>query len=260
MELKNSTILITGGTSGIGLELVKQLTDRGACVIITGRKEARLRDVKKRFPHVHTFQSDVSKPNDVEKLYDQVTYRFPTLNIIYNNAGEMRLMDLQDSWLQLENITREIDTNLKGTIHIVHKFLPHLLSKGEAAIVNVSSAIAFLTYSSAPIYSASKAGLHAYTKALRLQLEKSNVKVFEIFPPGVNTNLQNDWLIAPEPSQMMEVDKLVRVVVKGLEYNQLEIKPGLARVIKIVSRLAPDFFLRFGHREFERFKALNSIK
>ncbi|RDB07489.1 SDR family oxidoreductase [Runella aurantiaca] len=187
MELKNSTVLITGGTSGIGLEFVKQLSEQGATIIVTGRNLNALNETKKKFSHVHTFQSDVSNPKDIEQLYKHVTQQFPDLNIIINNAGLMRLIDLQDTSLDLENINREITTNLSGTIQMVHQFLPHLITKKSAAIVNVSSGIAFMSYSSAPIYSAAKAGVRAYTQALRLQLEHTNVKVFEMIPPGVNT-------------------------------------------------------------------------
>ncbi|GGH21371.1 oxidoreductase [Dyadobacter endophyticus] len=258
MDLKNSTILITGGTSGIGLELVRQLTRQGSTIIVTGRKQDALNDTKRRFPKIHAFQSDVSDPQDIERLYKEVTQQFPDLNMIVNNAGEMRLLDIQDASKDLENITREIDINLTGTIRMVHQFLPHLISRPSAAIVNVSSAIAFMPYSTAPVYSASKAGVHAYSLALRLQLNKTSVKVFELVPPGVNTNLQNDWVLPPNPSQMMDVDKLVGVAIKGLLNDTPEIKPLLVNVIKFLSRLMPNQLIKIGHREFEKFKKLNN--
>src|SRR6218665_2726442 len=251
MNLKNSTILITGGTSGIGLELVRQLTGQGASIIVTGRNTDALNKTKKQFPKVHTFQSDVSNPKDIELLYKAVTQQFPDLNMIINNAGIMRLIDLQDQSLDLENINREIITNLSGTIQMVHRFLPHLLTKKSAAIVNVSSGIAFMRYSSAPVYSAAKAGVRAYTQALRLQLEDTPVKVFEMIPPGVNTNLQNDWAVAPNPGMMMSVEKMVNVAVKGLLRDKKELRPFLIGVIKTASRLLPDLLLKFGHREFK---------
>lgn len=258
MDLKNSTILITGGTSGIGLELVKQLTLQGSTIIVTGRKQEALNDTKTRFPKIHVFQSDVSDPQDIKRLYKDVTQQFPDLNMIVNNAGEMRLLDIPDASEDLENITREIDINLTGTIRMVHQFLPHLMRMPSAAIVNVSSAIAFMPYSTAPVYSASKAGVHAYTLALRLQLNKTSVRVFELIPPGVNTNLQNDWVLPPNPGQMMDVDKLVGVAIKGLVNDTPEIKPFLVKVIKLLSRLMPNQLMKMGHREFEKFKKLNN--
>lgn len=257
MDLKNSTILITGGTSGIGLELVRQLTLQGSTIIVTGRKQEALREAKRRFPRIHIFRSDVSDPQDIECLYEAVTQQFPDLNIIINNAGEMRLLDAQDASKSLEDITREIDINLTGMIRMVHQFLPHLIMKRKAAIVNVSSAIAFMPYSSAPVYSASKAGVHAYTLALRLQLDKTSVKVVELVPPGVNTNLQNDWVLQPNPGQMMDADKLVGIAIKGLLNDTPEIKPFLVKVIKLLSRLMPNQLMKIGHKEFEKFKKLN---
>lgn len=257
MELKNSTILITGGTSGIGLEFVKQLTEQGAHLIVTGRNLDALHETKKKYPNVHIFQSDVSNPNDIEQLYNRVTQQFPELNIIINNAGLMRLIDLQDNTKSPEDINLEITTNLSGTIQMVHRFLPHLRKQKSAAIINVSSAIAFMPYSVAPIYSASKAGVHAYTQALRLQLEKTNVNVFEVIPPGVNTNLQNNWVLQPNPGQMMGVEKMVSAAIKDILKNKPEIKPGLSGIVKIASRIAPGLLMSYGHKEFEKFKQLN---
>lgn len=258
MDLKNSTVLITGGTSGIGLELVKQLTEQGATILVTGRNREALQACKTKFPNIHTFQSDVSNPDDIRQLYHDVTRAFPRLNILINNAGLMRLIDLQDSAPDLVNINQEIATNLSGTIQMVHQFLPHLLKQPSAAIVNVSSGIAFMPYSVAPIYSASKAGVRAYTQALRLQLERTPVKVFEMIPPGVTTNLQNDWVLQPNPAMMMAVDKMVKVAVKGLRNDTPELKPFLIRVIKAASHIAPRLLLKFGHGDFKKFKQLTT--
>ncbi|MCH5596589.1 SDR family oxidoreductase [Niabella ginsengisoli] len=260
MDLKNSTILITGGTSGMGLEFVKQLSKIGAKVIVTGRNVDALSETKKQFPNVCTFQSDVSNPKDIEQLCKEVTQQFPDLNIIINNAGMMRLIDLQDTSLDLDNINREIATNLSGTIQMVHQFLPHLRTKNSAGIVNVSSGIAFMPYSAAPIYSATKAGVRAYTQALRLQLEATNVKVFEMIPPGVKTNLQNDWEKQPNQSMMMTADKMVKVAIDGFLKDKKELKPFLIKVIKLASRILPNVLLKVGHREFKEIKKLQKSK
>lgn len=256
MDLKNSTVLITGGTAGMGLEFVKQLTGIGATVIVTGRKSDALNETKKQFPGVHIFQSDVSQPKDIEQLYTDVTTQFPKLNIIINNAGMMRLIDLQDQSLDLENINREIATNLSGTIQMVHQFLPHLLKQPSSGIVNVSSGIAFMSYSSAPVYSATKAGVRAYTQALRLQLEDTRVKVFEMIPPGVKTKLQNDWVKQPNERMMMNADDMVKVAIDGMLKDKKELKPFMIRIIKLATRIAPNLLLKFGHSEFKEIKKL----
>jgi uncharacterized oxidoreductase len=255
MELKNSTILITGGTSGIGLEFVKQLTKLGTTIIITGRDAAKLEQTKKQFPLTHTFQSDVSNAEDVERLYDQVTRQFPKLNVIINNAGIMRNLDLQDTSLSLENITREIDINLSGTIWMVHRFLPHLKTQKVSAIVNISSGLAFIPFPLSPIYSATKAGLHAYTRVLRLQLKNTSVKVFELAPPSTETPLQKDFIGIVDSGQHMAVDKMVSIGIAGILNDKLEIRPGLSNVLKFMSRVAPGFFLNFLDKTIEKAKA-----
>lgn len=242
----------------MGLEFVKQLTEIGAKVIVSGRKQDALNETKKQFPNVHTFQSDVSNPKDIKDLFDTVTTLFPDLNIIINNAGMMRLIDLQDQSLDLENINREIATNLTGTIQMVHQFLPHLLKQKSAGIVNVTSGIAFMSYSPAPIYSATKAAVRAYTQALRLQLQDTNVKVFEMIPPGVKTNLQNEWVKQPNERMMMNADDMVRIAIDGLQKDKKELKPFMIRIIKLATRLIPNVLLNFGHKEFKEIKKLQS--
>jgi uncharacterized oxidoreductase len=252
MDLSSSTILITGGTSGIGFELAKQLIERGATVLITGRKINALNEAKKKIPGVHVFQSDVSKQQEIETLYASVIQQFPKLNILVNNAGIMRLIDLQQASSDLEDINREIATNLSGTIQMVQQFLPHLTQQKSAAIVNVSSAIAVMPLPLAPVYSASKAGVRAYTRALRLQLEGSPVKVFEVIPPSVGTNLQKEWGIAMDTSMDMPVEKMASVIVKALEKNTFEIKPMMTQILMKVNGLLPNTMIRIGNNMFKK--------
>lgn len=257
MELKNSTVLITGGTSGIGLELVKQLTQQGSNIIITGRNFNKLNATKSQFPKITIFQSDVSKPQDIEQLCKEVTQQFPELNIIINNAGIMRNLNLQDTSLSLENITREIDTNLMGVIRMNHQFLPHLKTKKSSAIVNVSSGLAFLPFPLSPIYSATKAGIHAYSQVLRLQMKKTNVNVFELIPPLTDTTLMNaftDDIDKDDAGPAMKVEKMVQVAISGLLKNQFEIKPGMSKALNLMGRIAPKFFLNYMHNTLEKAK------
>src|SRR5579872_5174771 len=132
MKLASNTILITGGASGIGYELTKQLTALGNTILITGRDQPKMDRAKAAFPNLHTFQSDVSDPKAIAALYEKAAKQFPGLNILINKAGS------------LEDITREIEINLCGPIRMVKQFLPHLKTKSEAAIVNVSSGLAFV--------------------------------------------------------------------------------------------------------------------
>jgi uncharacterized oxidoreductase len=243
MDLKNNTVLITGGTSGFGYEFASKLLDLGNTVIITGRNQAKLDQTKKNLPKVHTFQSDVSNPKTIVELYNQVIKQFPALNILINNAGEMRKINLHDPSIDLQDITREIDINLSGPIRMIQQFLPHLKAQKTAAIMNVTSGLALIPFPIAPIYGATKSGLRSYTKSLRVQLKKTKIKVFELVAPGAKTPLNDKFQGDVDPKSLMEVDKLVAVALKGLENDKLDIYPGLANVIRIVSRIAPNFLL-----------------
>lgn len=244
MHLENNTILITGGTSGFGFEFASKLLALGNTVIITGRNAQKLQETKQKLPAVHTIQSDVSKPEDIISLYDQVTREFPDLNILINNAGEMRKLSLQQKH-DLHDISREIEINLMGAIRMVQQFLPHLKKKKEAAILNVTSGIALMTFPLSPVYSASKSGLRAYTQALRVQLKNTNIKVFELVAPGSTTPLNDKFMQEQgfDARMLMAPEKIVDSAIKGLQKDKYEIYPGVAILLRIMSRLAPKFVL-----------------
>ena len=244
MRLHRRTLLITGGTSGIGLELARQSAARGNTVVITGRDPGRLAAALARLPGVHGLVSDVSDPASIEALHAEVLGRFPGLDVLVNNAGIMRNLDLARP-RSLADVTREIDVNLGGPLRMVQQFLPHLRTRGEAAIVNVTSGLAFVPLAISPVYSAAKAALHAYTRALRVQLEGSGVAVFELAPPPVETPLMHGEFEAElKGSTGMSVEALARQAIAGIERGRGEIRPGLANVLKAMSRLAPEFMFR----------------
>ncbi len=241
MQLRQRTILITGGTDGIGFELARQLIDRGNTVIVTGRDPQRLDAARRRLPGVHGIVSDVADAASIVALHAELTARFPALSVIVNNAGIMRNIDLTDA-RSLADITRELDVNLRGPIRMVQQFLPHLRTQGEAAIVNVSSGLAFVPLAISPVYSASKAALHAYTRALRVQLAGSGVQVFEVAPPPVETRLMRaEFEAETKGSRGMSVEALAARAIAGIERGRQEILPGLAGVLKAMSRIAPEF-------------------
>jgi uncharacterized oxidoreductase len=239
MELSNHTILITGGTSGLGYEFANRLLALGNTVIITGREQAKLDLTKQKLPAIHTFQSDVTDPEAIKSLYQKITAQFPQLNILINNAGEMRKIDLQDESMDLNDIVREIEINLSGPIRMIQQFLPHLKEQKSAAIVNVTSGIALIPFPLSPIYGATKSGLRSYTKSLRVQLKNTNIKVFELVAPGSNTPLNDKFAGDVDESMMMDPVKLIDVAIEGIKSDKFEIYPGIAKVLKIMSRLAP---------------------
>ena len=244
MKPTENTILITGGSNGIGLELASQFLKLGNTVIITGRNLSRLNEVKKKYPDLTVFQSDAGKPSDIKSLYENVSKQFPGLNVLINNAGIMRKLNLHDTTMDLENINQEIDINLSGPIRMVNQFLPLLKKQQQAAIMNVSSGLAFVPFPISPVYSATKAGLHFYTQTLRIQLKNTNVKVFELLPPLTNTDLQNAFTADDmKGTQVMETARMVEAAIKGFNNDSFEIRPGQSNLLKIMSRIAPRFIL-----------------
>ncbi len=244
MKLTQNTILITGGTSGIGFELAQQLLRLGNTVIITGRDSAKLAKTQKLLPKVHTIASDVSDLKAIQSLCDRVTKEFPEMNILINNAGIMKTINLHADDGKIEDLTQEITTNLMGPMRMTKQFLLHLKKKSQAAIMNVSSGLAFVPLPMSPVYCATKAGLHSFTLSLRVQLKTTNIKVFELAPPATQTELLGDW----DPEDMkgiavMKVDQMVAAAIKGMQNDQFEIRPGQANQLKMMNRLAPQFIL-----------------
>jgi uncharacterized oxidoreductase len=245
VNLTKNTILITGGTSGIGFELAKQLQKLGNKIIITGRDQAKLKKAKDLLPQIHTIQSDVSQPKDIDALLAVIKKDFADTNMLINNAGIMRNINIHETQGGLEEITREIETNLSGPIRMVKTFLPHLKTKAAAAIVNVTSGLAFTPLPSSPVYCATKAGLHSYTLSLRVQMKNTKVKVFELAPPATETELLGHLDATDRKGiSIMNVTDMVAVAVKGFENDQWEIRPGQSNQLKLMSRLAPDFILK----------------
>ncbi len=244
MKLKNKTILITGGSSGIGLEFVKQLHQLGATLIITGRNEEKLNEVKALFSNVHTIVSDMGNTQDIVQLQQTLLAKHPQLDMVINNAGIMHKISLQQEDLSLDELTSEIEVNLNGIIKLNHLLIPHLKTKTEAAIVNISSGLAFVPFLASPIYSVAKAGLHAYTKLLRLELKSTSIKVFEIAPPSTNTSLISAFNNPNKPTKTMSPEQLVSIALKSITKNKYEIIPGLATFLYVISRVAPGMALR----------------
>ena len=244
MKLSARTILITGGASGIGLELARQLLARGNTVLITGRDQEKLAAAARALPGVRALRSDVSDPAAIAALYAQVLAGFPALDTLINNAGIMRNLNLNQD-RALTDVTREIEINLSGPVRMAQQFLPHLKTRPDALIVNVSSGLAFVPMQAAPVYSATKAAMHSFSQSLRGQLAGTGVTVVELAPPGVETPLYRAEFAAETKGQKaMPVAVLAAKAIAGIEAGRLEIRPGQSNLLQLLSRLAPGFAFR----------------
>ncbi|MEC0315167.1 SDR family oxidoreductase [Bacillus subtilis] len=189
MKMTGNTVLITGGSAGIGLELAKRLLEIGNEVIICGRSEARLAEAKQQLPNIHTKQCDVADRSQREALYEWALKEYPNLNVLVNNAGIQKEIDFKKGTEDLFVDGDEIELNFQAPVHLSALFTPHLMKQPEAAIVQVTSGLAFNPLAVYPVYCATKAALHSFSLTLRHQLRDTSVEVIEMAPPMVDTGL-----------------------------------------------------------------------
>ena len=188
MELSGHTVLVTGGASGIGFALAERLLAAGNDVIICGRRESKLQEARNRHGALHTHACDVADAGQRVKLVEWAFQEFPRLDVLVNNAGIQQRLQLANSpdWTATH---QEIATNFEAHVHLATLFIPHLLEKTGAAIINVTSGLAFVPLAEVPVYSATKAAMRSFTLSLRRQLAGTQIEVIEVIPPAVNTDL-----------------------------------------------------------------------
>jgi len=194
MKTGGNTVLITGGATGIGLALAEEFVKAGSEVIVCARTEENLKQAKDKLPSLHTKKCDIAKEDERDALCDWAVANFKDLNVLVNNAGIQRMIDFRKGIADLfrhraEDGEDEIEVNLRALIYMTALFTPHLMKRKEAAIINVSSGLAFYPMAPLPVYCATKAAVHSFSLTLRQQLEGTPVKVFELIPPMVDTNL-----------------------------------------------------------------------
>jgi len=188
MNLTGNTIFITGGTSGIGLALAKALHARGNQVIVAGRRKALLEQIKAENPGMDAVQLDVADPSQIKAVAADVIARYPALNVVVNNAGIMPFDDAAGA-LDDTQAAHLVATNLLGPVRVSAAFVEHLKQQPQSWIINNSSVLAYVPLASTALYSATKAAIHSYSMSQRFALRDSSVKVLEIAPPWVDTDL-----------------------------------------------------------------------
>ncbi len=249
MNISGNTVLITGGATGIGYALTESFLEANNEVIVCGRREERLLEAQKKNPKLHVKVCDVAKEADRKALVEWITNMFPKLNVLVNNAGIQRDVDFTngiDDFLSGEN---EIEINLEAPIILSGMLIPFLTGKKEAAIVNVSSGLGFIPAARMPVYSATKAALHAFSMALRHQLSKSGIKVFEVVPPGVDTELNPEGRARRGNYKAgLTPEEFVGAVMKGFKDDMMEIGYGMTEGAIKASRAELD----------ESFRRMNS--
>ena len=190
MNTTGNTIFITGGTSGLGLGLALRFHELGNKVIISGRRKELLDQIAAEHAGIDTVVLDVEDPESISAAFNEVTTTHPAVNVVLTMAGIMLPENLLDPD-HLGTAESTIATNLLGTIRVLNRFAPYLATKPDAAILTVSSGLAFVPLAMTPTYSATKAAIHSYTESLRVQLADTSIQVIELVPPAVRTALMN---------------------------------------------------------------------
>lgn len=214
MKMTGNTILITGGGSGIGRALAEAFHALGNKVIISGRRQSALDDVIGANPGMVSAVLDATKAENIRTFAETLTRDHPDLNVVINNAGIMKNEDITAAPDYLEIAEETIATNLLAPIRLTAALIPHFLKKENAAVLTVSSGLAFVPMVVTPTYSATKSAIHAYSMALREQLKDTSVEVIEIAPPYVQTTLQGEKQAKDE--RAMPLDAFISEVMEIL--------------------------------------------
>ncbi|MDO1449327.1 SDR family oxidoreductase [Rhodocytophaga aerolata] len=232
MNLSGNTVLITGGASGIGLALAERFLKAKSEVIICGRRQDKLQEAKQKFPALHTKVCDVANANERVALLEWIETEFPETNVLVNNAGIQHRVNLDAGTAGWEHYRQELLINLEAPVHLCILFIPHLKKVNPSAIINVSSGLAFSPGAFAPVYSATKAGLHSFTLSLRHQLSKTSIEVIEIVPPAVNTDLGGPGL----HTFGVPVNEFADSVMNRLANGEQEVGYGTSEKNRLASR------------------------
>lgn len=211
MKLTGNTVFITGGTSGIGRGLAEAFYKLGNEVIIAGRREALLDEVAKANPGIQTIQLDIGDADDIKAVSRELVDRFPSLNVLINNAG---IMPFDDAASEMDDgaVQKVIETNLLGPIRMTSALIEHLKKQARATIINNTSVLAFVPLATNAVYCATKAALHSYTLSQRFMLRDTSVTVQEIAPPWVNTDLVKK----SDDPRAMPLETFIEQTMKGL--------------------------------------------
>jgi len=210
-------------------------------VIICGRRENKLQDAKEKLPQIHTRVCDLSKKNERNSLYEWATSNFENINMLVNNAGIQRMIDFKKGTEQLFAGEDEIEINLKAYVDLSAYFIPTFLKQKEAAIINVSSGLGFIPLAITPVYCATKAAIHSFSLSLRHQLRNTPIKVFELIPPTVDTELDKGARgQRGQAERGIQPDEVAKVAMEGLKKDEYEIVVGMAQNLQMGARSNPE--------------------
>jgi len=243
MRLGGNTILITGGGTGIGLSLAKAFVDHGSEVAICGRRQEKLDEACRAVPQLKAYRCDVSLADDRAQLFDSLQRDGLHVNVLINNAANMRHFDLRHpERIDHAALQSDLNANLLAPIELTNLFLPTLRTKPGATIINISSPGGVVPVAHFPIYCASKAALNSYTRTLRHQLA-GEVSVVLILPPSVETAMMQQVDL-----KKVSAEEFTKEAIAGLVRGREEIWVGEAKILRFLERVAPRWTFRLVNR------------
>lgn len=233
MELANKTVLITGGSSGIGLEIVKQLSRENKVIVVAHRKTLET-DMQGISSKIHSFNCDLSNRNSVEDIFDKIGKQFSSIDVLINNAAVQYPAEFLDNEFSLQNMEREIEINFVSLFKITYLLLPSLLKQTPSFILNVNSGLGLAPKRSSAVYCATKFGLNGFSKSLAYQLKDTNIKVLQAFMPLVDTPM-TEGRGAGKISAVCAAERLIEGLSKEKPVNNI----GKVKLLRLLLRLSP---------------------
>jgi uncharacterized oxidoreductase len=246
MKLTGNTIFITGGGSGIGRALAETLHKRGNRVIISGRRAGHLQMTLEANPGMEALELDITNPESISTVAAKLMLSYPNLNVLINNAGVLQFDDVASA-IPDELITSTIITNLVGPIRLTSALVDHLKKQDSAYVLLVSSVLGFTPMATTGVYSATKAALHSYAMSLRFKLRHSSVRVLEVIPPWVRTELLNS---SKEP-RAMPLDEFITVTMEALATEETEIMVPRAKFLRDQAGAVEEVFITNFNEQLE---------
>ncbi|QQO52558.1 MAG: SDR family NAD(P)-dependent oxidoreductase [Thiohalocapsa sp. PB-PSB1] len=236
--------MLTGGTSGIGLAMVEQLLEQGHQLIVVSRSSDTLSRLKENSEQVATYACDLSSRQQTESLIETIKKSHPELSVVINNAGVQYTPMLLDQDFDLDSVEFEIKVNFVAPVWISYLLLPTLIKQtAPAAIVNISSGLAFAPKTGSAVYCATKAAIHSISQSLRYQLAGTNVQICEAILPLVDTPMT-----AGRGGDKLSAHEAARQIIRGVKHGKPEIYVGKARLLKPLMRLSPTLVKRIMRR------------
>ena len=245
MEILNSTVIITGGSSGIGFEMCTQLIKKGNKVIACGRSLEKLAAAQKQLPDLIIYQCDIAEETECKSFTDWIIENHPETNVLINSAAIVTKTNFVEDIFTLENLNKEIVTNFIAPVRLTKILYPVIIQNRHPKIINITTGLVYVPRAVYTFYNSAKAALHSFTQVLRYQLKGENIQVIEVMFPVVDT----PWHDGNPPKIAITPKKAVSEMFKGIRSNKTEIRVSKVKLLYFIFRLAPKF----------AFKKINSI-